>query len=78
MWQRTHGGLRFPADVTTPELFRQHDRLLRDNNWRVGAGLSYSWPQLDVFASSIEYIAGANTHAGRVFTAGVSWPFGLR
>lgn len=78
LWQHTHGGLRFPADVTTEELFRQHDRLLRDDNWRLGAGLSYSWPRLDVFASYIEYMGGTNTHAGRALTAGVSWPFGLR
>ena len=78
LWQHTHGGLRFPADVTTPELFRQHDRLLRDDNWRLGAGLSYSWPRLDIFASYIEYMGGTNTHAGRALTAGVSWPFGLR
>jgi hypothetical protein len=77
-WQHTHGGLRFPADVTTPELFRQHDRLLRDDNWRLGGGLAYSWTRLDVFASYIEYMGGTNTHAGRAFTAGVSWPFGLR
>ena len=78
LWQHTHGGLRFPADATTPELFRQHDRLLRDNNWRLGAGMSYSWSRLDAFALYIEYMGGTNTHAGRVFTAGVSWPFGLR
>jgi len=78
LWQHTHGGLRVPADLGTPELFRQHDRLLRDNNWRLGAGLSYSWSRLDAFASYIEYMGGANTHAGRVFTAGLSWPFGLR
>ena len=78
LWQHTHGGLRVPADLATPEHFREHDRILRDNNWRLGAGLAYSWSRLDAFASYIEYMGGANTHAGRVFTAGVSWPFGIR
>ena len=78
LWQHTHGGLRVPTDLTSPEYIRQHDRLLRDNNWRLGAGLSYSWSRLDAFASYIEYMGGANTHTGRVFTAGLSWPFGLR
>jgi hypothetical protein len=76
-WQHTHGGLRFPQDMTTPELFRQHDRLLRDNNWRLGASVAYSWPRLDVFASFFEYMGGTNTHAGRVVTVGISWPFGI-
>ena len=49
--QVTHGGLRAGVlppgpngvpwgEITTPELFREHDRLLRDNFWRVGGGLS--------------------------------------
>jgi hypothetical protein len=78
LFQHTHGGLRFPADVTTEELFRQHDRLLRDDNWRLGAGLAYSWPRVDVFASYVEYMGGTNTHAGRAITVGASWPFSVR
>jgi hypothetical protein len=78
LWQHTHGGLRVPTDLTSPEYIRQHDRLLRDNNWRLGAGLAYSWSRLDAFASYIEYMGGTNTHAGRVFTAGISWPFEWR
>jgi hypothetical protein len=86
-WQRTHGGLRlgsmpgsslvFPGDVNTPELLYQHDRLLRDNNWRTGGGASYSFPAFDVFASYIQYAGGTDTHAGHAFTAGISWPFEL-
>jgi hypothetical protein len=78
LWQHTHGGLRVPTDLTSPEYIRQHDRLLRDNNWRLGAGMAYSWSRMDVFASYVEYMGGVNTHTGRVFTAGVSWPFGIR
>lgn len=57
-WQRTHGGLRFgshtpgaalawPGEVDTPERLFQHDRLLADHNWRVGAGVSYSLSHLN-------------------------------
>jgi hypothetical protein len=84
LWQRVHGGLRlggselpFPGDVNTPERMFQHDRLLRDNNWRLGAGVTYSLRQMDVFASYVEFVQGTDSHAGRAFTTGVSWPFEL-
>jgi hypothetical protein len=85
LWQRVHGGLRFggsdalpfPGDVNTPERMFQHDRLLRDNNWRLGAGITYSMRQMDVFASYIEFVRGTDSHAGRAFTTGISWPFEL-
>jgi hypothetical protein len=73
-WQRTHGGVR-PQDVVTDDLFTQHDRLLRDSYWRTGFGASYSLPQVDFFGSYIAYARGTNSHAGRVMTAGISWPF---
>ena len=88
LWQRTHGGLSFgsptdptPGNVDTPERLFQHDRLLRDNNFRAGGGFSYSFPRIDVFASYIDYVSGTNTHAGGVLTLGIGWPFefhGLR
>jgi hypothetical protein len=84
-WQHTHGGLRFgspppadvvfPGEVNTPDRLLQHDRLLRDNNWRAGAAAAYSFPLVDVFGSYIEYLRGTDSHAGRVVTVGVSWPF---
>jgi hypothetical protein len=84
-WQHTHGGLRFgsfppsdfevPGDVNTPERFDQHDRLLRDNNWRVGGAATYSLRHIDIFGSYIEYVSGTDTHAGRGFSVGLSWPF---
>jgi hypothetical protein len=86
-WQRTHGGLRlgsipptdliFPGEVNTPELLFQHDRLLRDNNWRAGGGAAYSFPALDVFFSYTAYLNGTDTHLGRVVTVGFSIPFHL-
>lgn len=85
-WQRTHGGLRagtgppppegYPwGEVATLDLFTQHDRLLRDNSFHAGAAASYALPRFDVFGSYIEYVSGTDSHAGRVFTAGISWPF---
>jgi hypothetical protein len=86
-WQRTHGGLRagslppsvfpVPGDITTPELIAQHDRLLRDNNWHAGGGVSYSLARMDLFASYISFVGGTDTHAGHAFTTGISWPFEL-
>ena len=86
-WQRTHGGLRLgslppyplavPGEYTTPELLLENDRLHRDNNFRAGGGVSYSFPQLDVFAFYNAFVSGTDTHAGRALTVGVSWPFEL-
>lgn len=86
-WQHTHGGLRFgspppaslpfPGEVNTPERLAQHDRLLRDNYWHVGGGVSYSFSRMDVFASYITFVGGTDTHAGGALTAGISWPFEL-
>ena len=85
LWQRTYGGLRlgslapsslvFPGEANTPELLFQHDRLLRDNNFRAGGGFSYSFPRMDVFATYIDYVNGTDTHAGGALTLGISWPF---
>jgi hypothetical protein len=85
-WQRTHGGLRYgsplagadvppPGDATTDERVKQHDRLLRNNYWHLGAGATYSLPRLDVFASYLHFLRGSDTHAGRALTLGVSVPF---
>jgi hypothetical protein len=86
-WQRTHGGLRFgsppptslvfPGEVNTPERLLQHDRIMRDNYFHAGGGISYSFPRMDVFVSYITFVSGTDTHAGRALTVGVSWPFEL-
>src|SRR5262249_742279 len=83
-WQHTHGGLRFgsptsstlpfPGEVNTPERLAQHDRLLRDNYWHVGAGVSYSFSRVDVFGSYVAFAGGTDTHAGNALTVGISWP----
>jgi hypothetical protein len=87
-WQHTHGGLSFgspvpgaalafPGDVNTEERLVQHDRMMRDNYWHVGGGASYGFAQFDVFGSYTAFVAGTDTHAGRAFTMGVSFPFEL-
>jgi hypothetical protein len=85
--QITHGGLRAgtqgpsPPDgipwgeITTPALLHEHDRLMRDNYWRAGAGLSYGFSRADLFFSYLEFVSGSDTHAGRAFTLGISMPF---
>jgi hypothetical protein len=87
-WQRTHGGLRIgapppfdlqpPGDVNTPDRVLQHDRLLRDNYWHAAGGASYSFPAIDVYVSYTDYLKGTDSHAGHVFTAGLSWPLDFR
>jgi hypothetical protein len=84
-WQRVHGGLRLgspsgepfvpPGEVNTPERLFEHDRLLRDNNFRLGGGIAYSLQKLDLFASYLELLRGTDSHGGRSITFGVSWPF---
>ena len=86
MWQRVNDGLRLgspftndpfgpPGEVNTPERMFQHDRLLRDNNFRLGASVAYSLDRMDLFFSYIELLRGTDSHGGRAFTVGLSWPF---
>jgi hypothetical protein len=87
VWQRTHGGLRAGTgppppiaplpwgEIATDELFEQHDRLLRDNNFRAGVTVSYSWTRVETFVSFVSYLRGTDTHAGRALSTGVSVPF---
>jgi hypothetical protein len=84
-WQRTHGGLRagslpptellFPGEVNTPERAYEHDRLLRDNYWHPGVTATYSFEKMDVFMNYVYYASGSDTHRGRAFSFGVSFPF---
>jgi hypothetical protein len=56
----------------------QFDRILKDNYVHVGGAVAYSLPRIDVFVAYLAYVGGTDTHAGRVFTIGMSWPFQLR
>jgi hypothetical protein len=75
-WQISHGGIR--STEFNDDNFLLFDRTLRDNYSHVGAGVSYSFPRVDVFFAYIAYVTGTDTHAGRAFTLGMSWPFQLR
>lgn len=86
-WRRTHGGLRFgsltgtpfppPGEITTAELFRQHDRLLRDNSWHLGGSVTLALPDADLFVAYEQFMGGTDTHAGKAITLGTSVPFRL-
>jgi hypothetical protein len=87
-WQRLHGGLRtgsfppsdlpIPGEINTLERLLEHDRLLRDNNFHLGANVSYGFRHADVFGSFIGFVSGTDTHAGHAGIVGVSVPFNLR
>jgi hypothetical protein len=73
LWQHTHGGLRFPDDVAPfAERIAEHDRLLRDDNVRLGASASYAWPRWQVSGSLLGYTHGVNTHEMRAYTVAVT------
>ncbi|HET9361648.1 MAG TPA: hypothetical protein VFO58_17970 [Vicinamibacterales bacterium] len=73
-WQRTHGGLG-SNEFATEEQFLQFDRLIRDNNFQMGATFARTFRHFDVFASYLDFVSGTDTHDGYAITAGVSWPF---
>jgi hypothetical protein len=73
-WQRSHGGLR-STEFLTDEQYAQYDRVIKDNNVHVTAGVAYSLTRFDVFLSYVHYAAGTDTHAGRAVTTGISLPF---
>ncbi len=73
-WQHSHGGLR-SNEIVTDEQLSQYDRLIKDNNFHITGGLSYSLPKVDLFASYVHYAAGTDTHVGHAITTGLSWPF---
>jgi hypothetical protein len=64
-WQHTFRGLRFPADLTTPEIILTHERLLKANYWHLGGGMSYALtPKTEVSFDAISFLAGSDTHYG--------------
>jgi hypothetical protein len=89
IWQQSLGGLRFgspdgdpfppPGDVyvlDTAEKLRDFHRLLRNNYWQLGGGISYSVGAFDVFASFTKFVWGTDTHDGQAYTVGATWYFG--
>jgi hypothetical protein len=75
--QRTHGGLRL-FEINSEELALQRDRLLRDNNFRAGAGMAYSFSRMQLLGSIIFHVTGTDTHAENIVTVGVRFPFQFR
>jgi hypothetical protein len=77
-WQHTYGGLRFPMDVEPfPERYTEFHRLLQDNYFQAGAGVSYTWRDWDLSLSFLKTISGTNTHNVHVYTASVGRSFRL-
>ena len=78
-WQRTHGGLRFPAEVNVPEFperLTEFHRMLRDNYLHAGAGMSYSRGPWDIAASVLAAARGSNSHDVHVFSVTIGRLFG--
>ncbi len=76
--QDTHGGLRFPVDIEDfPERYKDFHRLLRDNYFQAGAGVSYTWRVWDVSLSFLRTMSGDNTHDVHVYTATAGRSFRL-
>jgi hypothetical protein len=75
-WQWTHGGLRVPQDINMDNA-AEHDRLLRNDYFHAGAGVSYELAALDLYATYLDFVDGANTHKGWAVSFGLSWPFEL-
>jgi hypothetical protein len=73
-WQRTHGGLG-SNEFATEEQFLQFDRLIRDNNFQMGATFVRTFRHFDVFASYLDFVSGTDTHDGYAITTGVAFPF---
>lgn len=83
--QRTHGGLRAgsptlpgfppPGDLSSVARDDQHDRLMRNNYVHVGGSLTYALQRVDLYVAYRHFVQGTDTHAGKAFTTGVSWPF---
>jgi hypothetical protein len=79
-WQRTHGGLPgVVAAVGSGDLLQHHDRLLQDNNWRVGGGGScLIGPWAEISATVITVVSGTNTHRGTAITVSFTWTLDSR
>ena len=77
-WQRTHGGLRAPSEITSQERFDNHDRLLRENWTHVGAEASYRLGMTRLFGSYTYVLLGTDAHPGYALLGGVAIPFSIR
>jgi len=77
--QHTYGGLRFPIDIEPfPERYAEFHRLLRDNYFQAGAGVSYTWSVWAATFSFLRTVSGDNTHDVHVYTVTAGRSFRLR
>jgi hypothetical protein len=82
IWKRqwTHGGLDF-AELfeAPPEVFRNMDRVTRQNFQHVGVGAGFPLSKsMSVHVNFVKLVSGANAHYGTGISAGVSWSFQTR
>jgi hypothetical protein len=67
--QHTYGGLRFPVDVQPfPERYPEFHRLLQDNYFQAGGGVSYTRGVWAATLSVLRTVSGDNTHDVHVYT----------
>jgi hypothetical protein len=77
--QRTYGGLRFPDDIEPfPERYTEFHRLLRDNYFQAGGGVSYALRDWDLSLSFLRTISGTDTHNVHVYSATAGRSFRIR
>jgi len=77
--QRTYDGLRFPDDVEPfPERYTEFHRLLRDNYFQAGGGVSYAWRDWELSLSFLRTVSGTNTHDVHVYSATAGRSFRIR
>ncbi|MDQ5845095.1 MAG: hypothetical protein M3539_07340 [Acidobacteriota bacterium] len=76
-WQRTHGGLDFPAGrrLTAAE-FDIHDRVAKADYVQVGGGVTFSLNRsFDVHTAYVRTVSARNTHGDAGIILGVTWRF---
>ena len=77
--QRTHGGLRLPDDVAPfPERHSEFHRLLQDNYFQAGGGVSSALGDWDLSFSFVKTLSGTNTHNVHVYTMTAGRSFRIR
>ncbi len=81
IWSRqwTHGGVTFHQVFDTPEIFLNHDRLIKSNFQHAGVGAGFALSNsVDLHGNFVRYLSGSNTHYGTAISVGVSWRFQTR
>lgn len=79
-WQNTPDGLTLPLTAQAREhYFHEHDRLLKVNYLRGGAGISVALTHsVDAYISYAEVLQSENAHSGSSIALGTSWSFSPR